>query len=129
MATSSPKKRALILAAIVMAIPLLIVVGFISRVAVNVLFNPDRARAQSTTASLATVRLALQDYQLKNGTPAPSLAALSAGQWLPPGPVVDGWGHPITYSPSKAAPHGFVLTSDGADGVPGTSDDITVAIP
>jgi type II secretory pathway pseudopilin PulG len=39
---------------------------------------------------------------------------------------VDGWGHPFRYTPDVTAGT-FKLTSDGADGKPGTGDDVDVS--
>jgi len=103
----------------------------------------EQARRASTEAQLASLQLALHAYYLDTGTYPTTGQGLQA-LWEPPlltpvpvgwrGPyverpvTVDGWGRPFDYQRRNDGGVPFVITSFGADGLPGGSgggDDVT----
>jgi len=113
-------------------------------------YDSPRARMYRTEAEMAGLAQAIESYKEANGSyPPPGAEGLRRAtehlsrvkDFYPDGPPPDGWGRPYFYVPhteyEKAdfqaqrcgegwcAPSGFQLFSAGADGKPGTEDDIT----
>lgn len=81
-----------------------------------------------TRERLEAVSAAALEYYRVEGAFPPSLMDLR-GQWLPPSfgaeSLVDGWGVPLSYTVDAAArPPAAAVSSQGADGLPGTADDL-----
>lgn len=70
---------------------------------------------------MAMLDAKIAEYRRDNGSLPPALGSLPNPE---PELLTDPWGRPYNY---KLAPDGssFQLSSDGADGTPGTPDDIT----
>lgn len=97
----------------------------------------DVQGAASEMEALTRVRLdaiatAAQEYFRLNASFPSALSELN-GDWLPPAlgaeALVDGWGMPLGFAVDMAAqPPLAQVTSRGADGAPGTPDDLALAI-
>ena len=86
----------------------------------------------ATRERLEAVAGAAQEYFRLQGSFPASLADLH-GDWLPPSfgadALVDGWGVPLAYVVDGAArPPIATVSSAGADGLPGTADDLQRAV-
>ena len=115
-----------------------LIIGLLSVVvAVNVVGHLEGAKASTTRTQLEMVSMALDSYQMHNGsypTEEQGLAALLKKPRVPPEPryyppggflrrrsaLADGWDRPLVYHvPGRQNPHSFDLCSYGRDGSPG----------
>lgn len=106
----------------------IVIIGVLmSIVAVNVLGRGEQAKKRATEASLATIKSALNAYNLESSAYPPDLRTLVTTKYLEDGKMKDGWGNDFYYDPrgrSKDQP--FILGSPGSDKQPGNEDDINV---
>jgi hypothetical protein len=73
-----------------------------------------------------SIRYAMERYQIDVGTSTcPTAADLESRGLLMPGQSNDEWGHPWTIT---CAGMRWTATSNGPDGAPGTSDDVTATV-
>jgi len=92
----------------------------------------DSGLAAVTRGRLESISAAAQEhFRLRGSFPAAPEVLL--GGWLPPSfgaeALLDGWGAPLSYTVDAAArPPVAVVGSRGADGAPGTSDDLQLVI-
>ena len=120
-------------------IEILVVVAVIAvlaaLVAPNVFGHLGTAKDSAARAQMEMLGAALDAYRLDNGhypTTVQGLEALRTQPTMEPRPrnwrspylrrgvPLDPWGNPYVYiSPGEANPHGYDLSSYGADGVPG----------
>ncbi|MEL6341833.1 MAG: type II secretion system protein GspG [Myxococcota bacterium] len=89
----------------------------------------SRAQIETTYIRFEQLDQSLQLYQLKNRVLPDRLDALVEGD--PPildsrSSLEDGWNNPIRYTRQGG---GFTLSSDGADGMNGTEDDLAFSSP
>ena len=85
------------------------------------------SRAPATKAILATVDNAIRQYYMETSSLPVSLSRLVDAKILETRNAVDGWRRPLRYRIDPGSRIGFVLRSDGADGVPSTPDDLDIA--
>lgn len=94
----------------------------------NLLGQGEKAKARATQTSMATIRTALDQYNLDHSAFPPDLATLQTMKLMDANkPLQDGWNRPLVYDPrgrSKEQP--YILGSNGPDGLAGTEDDISV---
>ncbi len=94
----------------------------------NLLGQGEKAKARATSTTMATIRTALDQYNLDHSAFPPDLKTLQNAKLLDANkPLVDGWNRELVYDPrgrSKEQP--YILGSNGADGAAGTEDDISV---
>lgn len=84
------------------------------------------AEAQDTRQKLEQIGAALERYALDQGGYPQAASLAEAEALLGPAharslPRRDGWGRPLRL---RSEPEGFVVSSDGQDGVPDTADDL-----
>ena len=98
----------------------------------------EQARVTAAQSQISSLELALNSYEVDNGSYPQGTAGLNAlveqpnnmeswkGPYMTKGIPLDPWGHPYIYNyPGKANPRHFDLSSMGKDGQAGTDDDIT----
>lgn len=125
-ARSQPARRGFSL--IELTLVLAIMGVLIAVASFNMLGQGDKAKARATNATMATIRTAIDQYNLDNSAFPPDLATLQTAKLLDASRnLVDGWNRPLVYDPrgrSKEQP--YILGSNGSDGTAGTEDDISV---
>ena len=102
------------------------IMGIMMAVAAYSIFGQgDRARIKATQATLATIKVAVGQYQLEYSTYPPSLNTLVTARILEAGKLNDGWQRPLFYDPQGIdADRPFILFSKGPDGLSPSADDI-----
>ncbi len=104
----------------------LVIIGVIGGiVGLNLIGASQEARVDATKQSMGTVRSALKLYFTQNGKYPESSSWLTDIQNSLNAPAEDAWGNPLVYQQMDNGA-GFVLYSDGADGVAETDDDIEI---
>lgn len=109
----------------------LIIIGLIgSIVAFNLVGIGQKARIQSTEASMKQIKAALKMYHGRYGSyptgiGAQALDALVTENLLDPG-LLDGWGRAFDYYAPASNGAEYELISYGPDGVDSTEDDIVM---
>jgi type II secretory pathway pseudopilin PulG len=85
--------------------------------------NPQ---ARATIAYFEALKSAVQVYRLTENDYPIALSRLQTARppYLPPQPLVDGWGSAFIYQPTPDDVHPFTLRSAGPDRIPGTADDL-----
>lgn len=106
--------------AAVCVVVVLLLVGLASRYG----FAPQIGKVRATRATLAAIRGALASYYQEQGRYPDRLAELVPGFLSTDSPVKDSWRRDLVYTPAASAGTGFVLRSNGPDGLPGTNDDV-----
>ena len=102
----------------------LVIIGVIGGiVGLNLIGAAQQSRVQATEQTMQTVRGALKLYYTQNGKYPESSSWLSDIQNSLNAPAEDAWGNPLVYQQMNDGA-GFVIYSDGADGVAETDDDI-----
>lgn len=93
--------------------------------AYSVFGQGERAKVTATKATLATIKTAIQQYQLENSAYPLDLNALVTARILDAGKLSDGWKHPLVYDPVGPSPdQPFILYSRGPDNQAPSPDDI-----
>lgn len=94
----------------------------------NLLGQGEKAKTRATQTTMATIRTAIDQYNLDNSAFPPDLATLQSAKLLDANkPLKDGWNRDLVYDPrgrSKEQP--YILGSTGSDGMAGTEDDLSV---
>ncbi|MBI2150435.1 MAG: type II secretion system protein GspG [Acidobacteria bacterium] len=88
----------------------------------------DEGRRRSTAASMQKLADGIANYRTRNGSLPGARDIITLTNVLHPAYMTDlvredGWGQPIAYEVTGAA---FRLVSNGADGRPGTPDDVVI---
>jgi general secretion pathway protein G len=105
----------------------LVILGVLMAVAAfNVLGQGEKAKIVATKATLATIKNAINQYQLEQSAYPPDLSTLVVVKILEAGKLNDGWKRPLIYDPAGPSPEQpFILYSRGPDGVAPSQDDIS----
>lgn len=88
------------------------------------------ARISAAKSSIANISLAIDIYEVDNGSYPPSMQSLTTkgseknwrGPYLKKGVPLDPWGQPFIYSVTE---NDYEIKSVGPDGVGGGADDVT----
>jgi competence protein ComGC len=80
----------------------------------------EQATTQATQNTIHIISVALEQYELDNGTYPESLDRLVSEGYIQQKPV-DAWGSPFVYEPSVRPP---AVSSPGSDRISGTDDDL-----
>lgn len=109
-----------------------IIIGILAAVVIPRLTGRSKdAQISAARSSIANIGLAIDMYEVDNGTYPPSLQALITkgselnwkGPYLKKGEIpLDPWGKEFLYTPKEG---GYELKSLGPNGVDGGGDDIT----
>ncbi|USN98114.1 MAG: type II secretion system protein GspG [Phycisphaeraceae bacterium] len=104
----------------------LVILGLLSTVAaVALLPQAQKAKVQTTKASLNVINGAIKQFQVEKSRLPNTLADLIP-DFIEAGKTKDGWRNEIYYKPTPGAARDYELLSFGKDGTPGTDDDIDV---
>lgn len=105
----------------------LVILGVLMAVAAfNVLGQGEKAKITATRATLATIKNAINQYQLEQSAYPPDLNTLVVVKILEAGKLNDGWKRALVYDPAGQSPEQpFILFSRGPDGQAPSSDDIS----
>lgn len=84
-----------------------------------------KASERATRAAISTAERGVYSYRADHGGACPKgFDDVVAGHHLRAVPL-DAWGHPLRLTcPGIKDPHGFEISSDGPDGVPGGLDRV-----
>jgi general secretion pathway protein G len=108
-----------------MVVVLLIIGMLVAGVAVNVLGQSDKAKIEITKRNLVMVRGAVETYLATQSALPTTLRTLVDSGSLADNSFQDEWRRDFQFGPQPNNPkRPFVLWSMGADGQPGTEDDI-----
>ena len=87
----------------------------------------NRNRIRVTGSTLNTIKTAIDNYQIENGTYPASLEVLTGPGGMLQRIPTDGWKQEIVYQPEPIdANRPYRLSSPGPDRIFGTEDDISV---
>lgn len=104
----------------------LLIIGLLATVAaLNLTSGADKARVQTTQASIRSMETALKSYYFEKGaypTTAEGLLPL-VPKFLEEVPT-DGWKRPFQYYSPGTSGHEFEIISLGKDALPNTEDDV-----
>jgi general secretion pathway protein G len=98
-------------------------------VAYNMAGGASKAKIRGTITSMATIKNALDSYNLDyNSYPAVLIALQQGAKPIldPTKPLRDGFDREFFYSPQPFESYPYQLISSGEDGQAGTADDINV---
>jgi len=86
----------------------------------------ERAKVRITKSSMTTIKTGITSYMSDYTGSAPESVTAMIPNYLEPGSDKDSWGNLYHFIATPGGTHAYELVSLGADGEPGTSDDINV---
>ena len=86
----------------------------------------NRSKIRITKTSMTTIKTAVNTYMADYTGNAPESVTAMIPNYLDQGADKDSWGNLYHFIATPGGTHAYELVSLGADGEPGTSDDINV---